>query len=207
MADMLFTIGHSSQGIEKFLELLSGNSIGVLVDVRSQPASRFAPHFDAAALKNDLTRKGIKYMYMGRELGGKPSDPSMYDKKGYASYNLMAQAPAFLMAIQRLVNGAQTHRIAVMCSEEDPTECHRHLLLARVLAQQGIQVAHIRGDGQLQTESELNQAERASEETPGQFRLICSEATEEKWKSAKPIRSASRNAVPETSSKHSKTAA
>ena len=194
---LLFTIGHSNQDSQKFLKLLSDNLIQVLVDVRSRPHSKFASQFNPATLKKALTNKGIKYLYLGRELGGKPSDPSLYDKEGYALYHLMAQSPSFLKAVQRLLKGLESCRIALMCSEEDPSECHRHLLIGRVMGREGVQVLHIRADGRVQPDQQLA---KSSVQVSSQLAMF-PELKEGSWRSAKSIRSASRNGVPKNSSK------
>lgn len=197
---LIFTIGHSNQDSQGFLKLLTDNSIQILVDVRSSPHSRFASQFDVKTLKKALTNKGIKYLYMGNELGGKPSDPSMYDKEGHALYHLMAQSPLFLKAIQRLLKGLESYRIAVMCSEEDPSECHRHLLIGRVVGQHGVKVLHIRADGRVQTDEQLEKTNVQESIASSQLAMF-SEQKEVSWRSAKSIRSASRNGAQKSFSK------
>jgi uncharacterized protein (DUF488 family) len=151
----VYTIGHSNQSLESFLKPLTANGIQVLVDVRSIPHSRFAAQFNSAPLKAALTQNGIQYQYLGRELGGRPVDPAMYDTEGHALYNLMAQSPAFLTTIERLIQGLDKYKVVIMCSEEDPRKCHRRLLIGRVLAQKGVRELHIRADGRVQTEAEF----------------------------------------------------
>ena len=62
----------------------------------------------------------------------------------------------------RLEKGLRQHVVAMLCAEEDPTGCHRRLLVGHVLAERGIAVGHIRGDGRLQAEGELSGAEANS---------------------------------------------
>jgi len=197
---LLFTIGHSNQDSQNFLKLLSDNLIQVLVDIRSHPHSKFASQFNTATLKRALADKGIKYLYLGRELGGKPSDPSLYDKEGYALYHLMARSPSFLKALQRLLKGLESCRIALMCSEEDPSECHRHLLIGQVMAREGVQVLHIRADGRAQPDEQIT---KNSAQVSSQLSMF-PEQEEGSWRSAKSIRSASQNGVPNNSSKPSR---
>lgn len=200
---LIFTIGHSNQDSQRFLQLLTNNLIQILVDVRSSPHSRFASQFDVKNLKKALSNKGIKYLYMGSELGGKPSDPFMYDKEGHALYHLMAQSPLFLRAVQRLLKGLESYRIAVMCSEEDPSECHRHLLIGRVIRQHGVEVVHIRADGRVQTDEQLEKA-RAQESIASPQLAMFSEQKGVSWRSTKSIRSASRNGAQRSFSKPSR---
>jgi len=197
---LIFTIGHSNQDSQRFLKLLTDNLIQILVDVRSNPHSRFASQFNVKTLKKALTNKGIKYLYMGNKLGGKPSDPSMYDKEGHALYHLMAQSPLFLKAVQRLLQGLESYRIAVMCSEEDPSECHRHLLIGRVVEQKGVKVLHIRADGRVQTDEQLEKDNVQKSIASPQLAMF-SEQKGVSWRSAKSIRSASRNGAQKNFSK------
>jgi uncharacterized protein (DUF488 family) len=191
----VFTIGHSNQPLETFLGLLDLHQIEVLVDVRSQPYSKYTPHFSAAELKAAILRHGLKYLFMGKELGGRPEGTEFYDAKGRVNYGLVAQSPFFLEGLERLEKGLEKYRVALMCSEENPQHCHRHLLISRVLAERGIEIVHIRGDGTLQTEAELNRQSEAAE--TGQLTLFSDEEVSA-WKS---IRSVSPKKPPPNSSK------
>ena len=143
--------------MEALIDLLRGQHIDVLVDIRSQPYSRYAPQFNSAGRwKEALVLRGVRYLFMGRELGGRPEGAEFYDAQGHVVYSgSEAQAPFFLEGIARLETGMQKYRVALMCSEEDPAHCHRHLLVARVLEAQGVPVQHIRGDGSVQAETDL----------------------------------------------------
>jgi len=195
----IFTIGHSNQDTQSFLRLLSDNSVEILADVRSSPRSRFASQFDSTNLKRALSNKGMKYLYFGDELGGRPSHPSMYDREGHALYQLMANSPLFLGAVQRLLQELKRHRIAVMCSEEDPTKCHRYLLIGRVVRQRGVRVLHIRADGRVQTDEELEEVN--DQEPIAAQSAMFPEQKEGSWRSARSIRSASQSEAQKSSSK------
>jgi uncharacterized protein (DUF488 family) len=197
---LIFTIGHSNQDSQEFLKLLSDNFIQILVDVRSSPKSRFATQFNAENLKKYLINKRIKYLYLGTELGGKPSNASMYDEEGHALYHLMAQSPSFLKAVERLLKGLESYRIAIMCSEEDPSKCHRYLLIGRIMGQKGVKVLHIRADGRVQTEEQIEKSNIKKSTEFSQLTMF-QEHKEGYWRSAKSIRSASPNEVQKNSSK------
>lgn len=147
MANTIFTIGHSNQSLESFLKLLQSHDIDVLVDVRSSPYSKYANWFNKDPLRAALRGAGIKYLFMGDSLGGMPRDPEYYDSDSRVRYYAIAESDGFADSIERLVHGADEYRIAVMCGEENPTECHRNLLVGRVLADNGIDVWHIRAKG------------------------------------------------------------
>lgn len=147
----VFSIGHSRHPIEKFLPLLTEHRIDVLADVRSRPYSRFSPHFNRRALEAALAGVGIEYLYLGDGLGGRPAYPGLYDEQGHVLYDRIAETERFQDDLRRLEDVIRRRRVAVMCSEEDPAACHRSLLIAPVLAQRGVTMRHIRGDGRCYT--------------------------------------------------------
>jgi uncharacterized protein (DUF488 family) len=142
---MVYTIGHSSHAATRFMELLRLHGIEVLVDTRSAPYSRFAPQFDREALQE--LAAGVRYLYMGDVVGGRPRDEACYDAEGHVLYGRVARQDEFQEAIARIERGAAEFRLALLCSEEDPAHCHRRLLISRVLQGDGVEIAHIRGDG------------------------------------------------------------
>jgi len=129
----IWTIGHSNHPIERFIALLRDASIQVVADVRSQPYSAFAGHFSQAALRTSLEEAGFRYVFLGRELGGRPPEAEMYDEEGHVRYDMVAASDRFAAGLDRLLEGARTFRVAIMCSEEDPTECHRTLLIGEAM--------------------------------------------------------------------------
>jgi uncharacterized protein (DUF488 family) len=137
------------------VELLRSHDIEVVADVRSSPWSRFARQFNREALERSLSSAGLRYVFLGNQLGGRPQGDDLYDDGGHVLYGLVAETPWFLEGVELLEEEAVRSRVAMMCSEEDPTECHRRLLVARVLSAHGVRVEHIRGSGQLQSEEEL----------------------------------------------------
>lgn len=155
MADSLaiWTVGHSNHPLAEFLELLRSERIGVLVDVRSFPYSRHAPQFNREELESALRGCSIRYLFLGEALGRRPSSEDEYDDEGHALYWRMARNPMFLATVDRLIAGAREHRIALVCSEADPQDCHRRLLVGKVLAERGVELRHILRDGRVTAES------------------------------------------------------
>lgn len=145
-----FTIGHSTHPVEVFVSLLKQHAVTALADVRSAPFSRFNPQFNKDALARELKTHGIKYVFLGRELGARSEDPSCYEN-GRVQYGRLARTELFSQGIERVMKGAGEHRIALMCAEKEPLECHRTLLVARALDEQGVEVVHILGDGRLES--------------------------------------------------------
>jgi uncharacterized protein (DUF488 family) len=150
---MIYTIGHSNHPIERMLALLQQHHIEALADVRSNPYSRFNPQFNRERLQASLAAAAIRYVFLGEELGARSKDPACYDENGRVSYTKLAGTSLFRRGLERLQTGTQQHRIAVMCAERDPLECHRTILVTRELEKIGIPVTHILHDGSLETNS------------------------------------------------------
>ena len=150
----LFTIGHSAHPLERFVALLRGANVTAIADVRTSPYSRRYPHFNREDLREALRSDGIAYVFLGKELGGRPSERRFY-REGVADYEKMARASAFSEGLDRVVEGARKYRVALMCSERDPLDCHRCLLVSRALAQRGTRVSHILDDGNVVSHSEI----------------------------------------------------
>jgi uncharacterized protein (DUF488 family) len=193
----VFTIGHSSHSIELFVELLAKHAIQVLVDVRSAPYSRYAPQFDRELVQRSLNQAGVKYLFLGRELGGRPDNQDYYDGDGHVLYSRMTADPAFVAGIERLERGMAEFRVALMCGEEDPAHCHRRLLVARVLIERRHEVLHIRGDGSVVSDDDVARESRKAlvNEQPALF----AELDEDQWRSTASVLP---KKVPASSSKH-----
>jgi len=147
--NLLYTIGHSNLELGRFIDLLMKNRISAVADVRSIPVSRFAPQFSRDHLENALVQAKIHYVYLGRELGARPDDDDCI-VDGRVQFNRLARTPRFLSGIERLVDGSKRHSVAIMCTEKDPLDCHRTILIARVLNERGLHILHIHGDGGLE---------------------------------------------------------
>jgi uncharacterized protein (DUF488 family) len=144
----IYSIGHSTHSQEKFSGLLRLAGVNAIADVRSSPFSRYSPQFSQGELKHWLKQDDINYVFLGKELGGRPSDPALFSN-GIADYEAMAHSTAFAHGLDRLITGAKRHRIAMMCSESDPLDCHRCLLVARCLGDRGIKVGHVLHTGEI----------------------------------------------------------
>jgi uncharacterized protein (DUF488 family) len=155
----LYTIGHSNHSIDKFIHLLENNSITTLVDVRTAPYSRYNPQFNKENLEFVLSQREMQYAFAGKYLGGRPSDPACYKRRMLpgegtdylreVDYPEVMKRDWFIQGIERLLEMADEHTTAIMCSEENPAECHRHHLIAQYLMENHpeVDVRHIRGDG------------------------------------------------------------
>jgi uncharacterized protein (DUF488 family) len=138
----IYTIGHSNLPFDTFLAALASHGITILADVRTRPFSRF-PRFNRASLERSLGEAGIAYVFFGDSLGGRPSDPSCYrggvlperkeDVPRLIDYAAVASRPWFQDGLMELVSLSDSGRVAIMCSEGDPNQCHRQHLIAQAL--------------------------------------------------------------------------
>lgn len=153
MATTLYTIGHGTRPIEVLLEVLIESSIKMLVDVRALPRSRRHPQFNQEALEATLASRGIRYTWRGKALGGfrKPRPDSRHAAlrnpalRGFADY---MEADAFNDALNEVLRFAGCERVAIMCAEREPAQCHRAMIADAVMLR-GVQVAHLIDRGEL----------------------------------------------------------
>ncbi len=144
----LHSIGHSDHTSEEFLDLLRRHEIAVVVDVRSQPYSQWVPQFNRENLARDLEAAGVRYVFMGDSLGGRPAERALYDPgEEHPNYERLAQSASYQAGIEQLLQLAAAEQLAIMCSEGDYHKCHRSKWITPTLLDQGARVFHIRPDG------------------------------------------------------------
>ena len=146
---VVYTIGHSDHSIEKFVSLLKQNGITAIADVRSAPYSRFHPQFNKDALTAFLKKEGIAYVFLGKELGARPGDPLCYDN-GQVDFNRVSKREEFKSGLERVLKGDEKYRVALMCAEKEPLDCHRTILVCHNLKFQEVSIKHILSDGTLE---------------------------------------------------------
>ena len=143
----IYTIGHSNHTWERFVELLTKYEIGLLVDVRSCPRSRFAPWSNRDQLESRLPSIGLEYLWAGKALGGVPRGPRRSTVSQTTPvdrwYRQRVQEPEFIAGILEISRIAKGKRSALMCSEGDATRCHRSALLTPQFIREGFEVLHI----------------------------------------------------------------
>jgi uncharacterized protein (DUF488 family) len=152
VAQTVWTVGHSNHDVETFLALVQCHQVAHLVDVRSHPYSRYAPHFNRDELQATIEACSIRYAFLGSALGGRPRREDQIDAEGHALYGRMATESTFSEAVDGILRGASEHRIALLCSCGQPHECHRRLLVGKVLCDRGAELRHILPDGDVMTE-------------------------------------------------------
>ena len=145
----LFSIGHSNIPEKQFLAMLRDAGVNVVADVRTTPYSRFFPWFSQKRFAASLAAAGIGYAAMGDALGGRPRDDGLY-RDGVADYEAMAAQPAYDAGLRRLLETVARWRVCIVCTEREPLDCHRCLLVARSLAERGLTIGHILHDGSIE---------------------------------------------------------
>jgi uncharacterized protein (DUF488 family) len=151
----IFTIGHSNKTTEEILFWLKKNNVEVLVDVRSVPYSKYAPQANRETMQLASNDAGIKYIFMGDRLGGRPTDVEIKDNLGNYDYSELASTDRFREGLKYLLEDSEKYILCILCSEEDPVKCHRGLLISRELTKLGIEVRHIRHDGSVESQEHL----------------------------------------------------
>jgi len=152
----LFTIGYSSQNSVSFTQLLKANQVDVVCDVRSTPYSSYKPDFSRREFRKFLNAADIKYTFMGDQLGARPKDRDCY-VGGQATYERIARTESFKMGLERLRVGVDKLNLALVCSERDPLECHRAVLICYNLNDLRESILHIHSDGRLESQDQFEE--------------------------------------------------
>ncbi len=157
----LYSIGHSSQSLEDFLNLLAAHGVNCVIDVRSVPASKYSPQFNQESLKYFLKSHEVQYLHFGDEFGARRTD--CLDENEQVDFEKAVETPLFKKGVERVMKGLEKgFRIAFMCSEADPLECHRFSLVSRYFYERGIDVQHILKDASLVSQANLEKEMIAS---------------------------------------------
>lgn len=140
----IYSIGHGNKKIDDFVNELKSFNIFFLLDIRSKPYSKWSPHFNQNQLEFELKKHKIKYVFVGDSLGGLPEDRSCYDYNGKVVYDFIKDKDFFKEGLKRLTTANEKQiNIAIMCSESNPSECHRSKLIGQELLKQDISIKHI----------------------------------------------------------------
>ncbi len=173
----IYTIGHGNHTWQTFLALMKGVGIELLVDVRSRRYSRWAVFANKTRLPGLLAQENIEYAFMGDSLGGKPSERAFYGMDGLPDYALIAESERYQRGLKQLIALARRSTTAIMCSEEDPSKCHRRLLLGPSLEEAGVGELHIRKDGTVLTTEALGPKVSRKKAVQGEFPVPVSSET------------------------------
>ena len=131
-----YTIGHSNHSIGQFTGILRQQGITAIADVRSAPYSRYHPQYNKDAIAGSLEKEGIKYVFLGRELGARPDDLTCYEN-GRVDFGRLAEREEFKIGLERVRQDSERYRIALMCAEKEPLTVTGQSLFARYLSNRG----------------------------------------------------------------------
>lgn len=145
--DTIWTIGHSTRGIDEFIAALAAYDIELVADVRRFPGSRRLPQFASATLEPALAEHGVAYHWFPA-LGGRrrpsPDSPNLgWRHPAFRAYADHVASEEFAEGLFELLMVARGLRTAVMCAEVLWWRCHRRII-ADVLTSLGMEVVHIR---------------------------------------------------------------
>ena len=152
---MIYTIGYADYNINDFVGVLLKYNISILFDVRSIPFSRYYSDFNKEQLCRVLLNNKITYIFVGDKLGGKPKNSKLYTNN-IVDYNKMLLDDHFKNGLDSIVENQQRN-ICLMCSEKKAINCHRSILLGRVLSNLGLSVLHIEKDIPLLSQKDIEQ--------------------------------------------------
>ncbi len=151
----IYTIGYGRRSMSEFIDALQQYQIAFLIDVRSVPHSRYKPEFSKKSLANEVEQHGIRYVFMGDLLGGKPDDETCY-VNGMVDYEKVKNAEFYQRGIARLRTAfSQQQRVALMCAEEKPEHCHRTKLISTTLTTEELPVVHIDENNEERTQEQI----------------------------------------------------
>ena len=152
----IYSIGHGNKKVEDFIAQLKSFDIEYLLDIRSKPYSKWNPQFNQEALELELKNNDITYVFVGDTLGGLPKDRSCYDKNGKVVYDLIAEKDFFKEGLNRLTTANEKKiKLAIMCSESKPEECHRSKLIGQELLNKEISLKHIVSDKRIKSQQSV----------------------------------------------------
>lgn len=158
MSRILYTIGHSQHDVEYFIDMLRKYDINYVLDVRSTPYSQFAENYNRENIRAILKKAGIEYSFMGSYFGARPENRTLYSKDGYLDFEKARNSVKFQNGVNNVIKGiGEGNNITLMCTEKDPIECHRAIMVARTFFERGVDVQHILADSSLQSHDVLNQ--------------------------------------------------
>ncbi|WHP41456.1 DUF488 domain-containing protein [Lysinibacillus capsici] len=163
----IFTIGYGNRNIDEFLKLLIDNNIEFLIDVRTNPKGSYNEDYVKNNLIEHTKKIGIRYVYMGDALGGRPIEEECYTD-GKVDYKKVAEQGFYQKGISRLRTAYKKNLfVALMCSEQKPESCHRSKLIGQTLSEEGIDIVHIDEQGII-----ISQLEVIERITGGQLSLF-----------------------------------
>jgi len=153
---VIYTVGHSTHQLDFFLSLIKEYNVNCIIDVRSVAASSYNPQYNQEPFKNYLKNHGVTYMHFPEKFGARFNDPDLLDDEGKVDFEKVRKSYNFKMGVERLWQGLEKgFKMALMCSESEPLDCHRFSMVSLALVKDGFDVKHIMKDKTLKSNSDL----------------------------------------------------
>lgn len=153
----LYTVGHSNHSLEHFRQMLVDNEVNYVMDVRSVPRSRFVPQFNEKRLSEYLKTFDITYCNMGEYFGARQAHPNFYNERGYFDFERFRASDIFKTGLENVLKGLEEYNIALMCTEKNPLDCHRAVMVGRGFELAGVKVEHIFSDSTVISQDIFNE--------------------------------------------------
>ena len=120
------------------------------------PFSKYTPQFNETNIKSELNKRGIYYLKMGNEFGARRSNIELYTIDGYLDFEKTRKDIEFLKGVERIKQGCNKgFNITLMCTEKDPFDCHRTIMVSKGLKDNGIIINHILPNKELQSQDKI----------------------------------------------------
>jgi uncharacterized protein (DUF488 family) len=140
-----------------FISLLRNYNINGVIDVRSNPNSKFHEEFNKKNIESELKIRSIIYRNYQDEFGARQLNTAFYSD-GYLNFRTFSNSKIFMSGISKVIAGTNAgYTIVLMCAEKDPVNCHRNIMVARKLHEMGYEIRNLLSDGtyELQTDLEM----------------------------------------------------
>lgn len=151
----IYTIGYTGFKLDEFKKILRENNISCVVDVRSNPSSKYYPDYNSNNLKSFLNKNGIRYRHYGEEFGARQNSLKYYTN-GYMDFEKFTKSQQFWEGFHKIEAGINLNYVFVlMCAEKNPYDCHRSIMISRVFYDNGYDVKHILADGNIESQNDI----------------------------------------------------
>lgn len=151
----IYTVGYASFNIEEFIKVLKKYNINCVIDVRSNPNSKFYADYNKDALTCILKKNNIYYRNYVNEFGARQEN-SKYYTDGYLDFSKFTKSEAFQSGMSKLIESMKKNYVFVlMCAEKDPATCHRNIMIAREFYKLGYKVNNILETGDIEIQESV----------------------------------------------------
>jgi len=156
MQKTLYTIGYAGYNTNDFIDVLKRYSINALIDVRSNPFSSHFPVYNMDILEQTLKRNNIHYRSYANEFGAQQPERCFYTPQGYLDFEIFTASEKYNHGYQRIEDGLMKDYVfALMCSEKDPMDCHRSIMISKTFNDNGYSVHHLLPDNKFMTQLDV----------------------------------------------------